>query len=92
MTFIQDFVVKVRDIVCCPDLANQPEAGMIILAMTLPSLHWMLDTGRAIGRRYPRHRASEFYRNPDRIEANVPVEFDVHSRLYRRELLARDTW
>ena len=44
------------------------------------SLFAALDiaTGRIIGECYPRHRASEFRRVLDRIEANVPADLDVH--------------
>ena len=35
-------------------------------------------TGRVIGHCYPRHRASEFRRFLDQIEANVPPDPDVH--------------
>jgi transposase len=44
------------------------------------SLFAALDiaTGRVIGECYPRHRASEFRRFLDRIEADVPGDLDVH--------------
>lgn len=44
------------------------------------SLFAALDiaTGRVIGKCYPRHRASEFRRFLDEIEANVPADLDVH--------------
>ena len=44
------------------------------------SLFAALDiaTGRVIGRCYPRHRAAEFRRFLDQVEANVPADFDVH--------------
>lgn len=44
------------------------------------SLFAALDiaTGRVIGKCYPRHRAKEFRRFLDEIEANVPKGFDVH--------------
>jgi transposase len=44
------------------------------------SLFAALDvaTGRVIGKCYPRHRASEFRRFLDEIEANVPRGLDVH--------------
>lgn len=44
------------------------------------SLFAALDvaTGRVIGECYPRHRASEFRRFLDRVEASVPPDLDVH--------------
>ncbi len=44
------------------------------------SLFAALDvaTGRVIGKCYPRHRAAEFRRFLDEIEANVPADLDVH--------------
>ena len=44
------------------------------------SLFAALDiaAGRVIGKCYPRHRASEFRRFLDEIEANVPADLDVH--------------
>ena len=44
------------------------------------SLFAALDiaTGRVIGRCYPRHRAAEFRRFLDEIEANVPRDLDIH--------------
>jgi transposase len=44
------------------------------------SLFAALDiaTGRVIGKCYPRHRAAEFRKFLDAIEANVPRELDVH--------------
>jgi len=44
------------------------------------SLFAALDvaTGRVIGTCYPRHRASEFRRFLDLIEANVPTDLNVH--------------
>ncbi len=44
------------------------------------SLFAALDiaTGHVIGRCYPRHRATEFRRFLDQIEANVPHDLDVH--------------
>ncbi len=44
------------------------------------SLFAALDiaTGRVIGKCYPRHRASEFRKFLDEIEANVPADLDVH--------------
>jgi transposase len=44
------------------------------------SLFAALDiaTGRVIGQCFPRHRASEFRRFLDEIEANVPEDLDVH--------------
>ncbi len=44
------------------------------------SLFAALDvaTGRVIGECYPRHRAAEFRRFLDTIEASVPGDFDVH--------------
>ena len=35
-------------------------------------------TGRVIGKCYPRHRATEFRKFLDEIEANVPSDIDVH--------------
>lgn len=50
------------------------------------SLFAALDvaTGRIIGECYPRHRAAEFRRFLDRIEANVPRELDVHLVMSRK--------
>jgi transposase len=44
------------------------------------SLFAALDiaTGRVIGKCFPRHRAIEFRRFLDEIEANVPSDLDVH--------------
>jgi transposase len=44
------------------------------------SLFAALDiaTGRVIGKCYPRHRAAEFRKFLDEIEANVPRDLDVH--------------
>lgn len=44
------------------------------------SLFAALDvaTGRVIGKCYPRHRATEFRRFLDEIEANVPTDLDIH--------------
>lgn len=44
------------------------------------SLFAALDiaTGRVIGKCYPRHRATEFRKFLDTIEANVPRDLDVH--------------
>jgi transposase len=44
------------------------------------SLFAALDiaTGHVIGKCYPRHRASEFRKFLDEIEANVPTDLDVH--------------
>ena len=44
------------------------------------SLFAALDiaTGRVIGKCYPRHRAREFRKFLDEIEANVPSDLDVH--------------
>ncbi|WP_428378057.1 IS630 family transposase [Lichenicoccus sp.] len=44
------------------------------------SLFAALDiaTGHVIGRCYPRHRAGEFRKFLDEIEANVPAQLDVH--------------
>ena len=44
------------------------------------SLFAALDiaTGRVIGKCYPRHRAAEFRKFLDEIEANVPADLDVH--------------
>src|SRR5216683_7427400 len=44
------------------------------------SLFAALDiaTGRVIGKCYPRHRATEFRKFLDEIEANVPRDLDIH--------------
>ena len=44
------------------------------------SLFAALDiaTGKVIGKCYPRHRATEFRKFLDEIEANVPADLDVH--------------
>jgi transposase len=44
------------------------------------SLFAALDiaTGRVIGKCFPRHRAAEFRRFLDEIEANVPADLDIH--------------
>ncbi len=44
------------------------------------SLFAALDiaTGRVIGKCYPRHRATEFRKFLDEIEANVPDDLDIH--------------
>jgi transposase len=44
------------------------------------SLFAALDiaTGKVIGKCYPRHRAAEFRKFLDEIEANVPADLDVH--------------
>lgn len=44
------------------------------------SLFAALDiaTGRVIGKCYPRHRASEFRKFLDEIEAKVPADLDIH--------------
>lgn len=46
----------------------------------ITSLFAALDvaTGRVIGECYPRHRATEFRRFLDKIEASVPDDLDVH--------------
>jgi transposase len=68
------------------------------------SLFAALDvaTGRVIGKCYPRHRAAEFRRFLDEIEANVPAGLDVHlvldnyathkTKLVRDWLLKRPRW
>ena len=68
------------------------------------SLFAALDivTGRIIGECYPRHRAAEFRRFLDRIEANVPADLDVHlvmdnyathkTKLIRDWLVKRPRW
>jgi len=68
------------------------------------SLFAALDiaTGRIIGECYPRHRAAEFRRFLDRIEANVPPGLDVHlvmdnyathkTKLIRDWLAKRPRW
>ena len=50
------------------------------------SLFAALDvaTGRVIGECHPRHRAAEFRRFLDRIEANVPRNLDVHLIMSRK--------
>jgi len=44
------------------------------------SLFAALDiaTGKVIGKCYPRHRAAEFRKFLDKVEANVPADLDVH--------------
>jgi transposase len=44
------------------------------------SLFAALDiaTGAVIGRLYPKHRSTEFRKFLDQIEANVPVDLDIH--------------
>jgi len=37
-----------------------------------------IATGHVIGKCYPRHRAAEFRKFLDEIEANVPADLDVH--------------
>jgi transposase len=68
------------------------------------SLFAALDiaTGRVMGKCYPRHRATEFRRFLDEIEANVPRDLDVHlvmdnyathkTPLIRAWLLRRPRW
>lgn len=68
------------------------------------SLFAALDiaTGQVIGKCYPRHRAAEFRRFLDEIEANVPRNLDVHlvmdnyathkTPLIRRWLARRPRW
>ena len=68
------------------------------------SLFAALDvaTGRVIGECYPRHRAAEFRRFLDRIEASVPSDLDIHlvmdnyathkTKLVRDWLLKRPRW
>ena len=68
------------------------------------SLFAALDvaTGRVIGKCYPRHRAAEFRRFLDEIEAAVPAALDVHlvmdnyathkTQLVRDWLLKRPRW
>ncbi len=68
------------------------------------SLFAALDvaTGRVIGECYPRHRAAEFRRFLDQIEANVPTDLDVHlvmdnyathkTKLIRDWLAKRPRW
>ena len=68
------------------------------------SLFAALDiaTGRVIGKCYPRHRAAEFRKFLDAIEANVPRDLDVHlvmdnyathkTELIRRWLARRPRW
>lgn len=68
------------------------------------SLFAALDvaTGRVIGECYPRHRATEFRRFLDRIEASVPADLDVHlvmdnyathkTQLIRDWLIKRPRW
>jgi transposase len=48
------------------------------------SLFAALDiaTGRVIGKCYPRHRAAEFRKFLDEIEANVPGDLEVHLVMY----------
>lgn len=68
------------------------------------SLFAALDiaTGKVIGKCYPRHRASEFRKFLDEIEANVPPDLDVHlvmdnyathkTTLIRQWLVKRPRW
>jgi len=68
------------------------------------SLFAALDiaTGRVIGQCYPRHRATEFRRFLDQIEAAVPADLDVHlvmdnyathkTKLVRDWLAKRPRW
>jgi transposase len=68
------------------------------------SLFAALDiaTGRVIGKCYPRHRAAEFRKFLDTIEANVPRDLDVHlvmdnyathkTPLIRNWLVRRPRW
>jgi transposase len=68
------------------------------------SLFAALDiaTGRVIGKCYPRHRAAEFRKFLDEIEANVPDDLDVHlvmdnyathkTPLIRKWLAKRPRW
>jgi transposase len=68
------------------------------------SLFAALDiaTGHVIGKCYPRHRAAEFRKFLDEIEANVPRDLDVHlvmdnyathkTPLIRRWLARRPRW
>ena len=68
------------------------------------SLFAALDiaTGRVIGKCYPRHRAAEFRKFLDEIEANVPDDLDVHlvmdnyathkTQLIRNWLAKRPRW
>jgi transposase len=46
----------------------------------ITSLFAALDiaTGRVIGKCFPRHRAAEFRKFLDEIEANVPADLDIH--------------
>ena len=68
------------------------------------SLFAALDiaTGRVIGKCYARHRATEFRKFLDQIEANVPADLDIHlvmdnyathkTPLIRNWLLKRPRW
>ncbi len=68
------------------------------------SLFAALDvaTGRVIGECYPRHRATEFRRFLDRIEANVPADLNIHlvmdnyathkTQMIRDWLMKRPRW
>jgi transposase len=68
------------------------------------SLFAALDvaTGAVIGRCYPKHRSSEFRKFLDQVEANVPVDLDVHlimdnyathkTKLIRDWLAKRPRW
>lgn len=68
------------------------------------SLFAALDiaTGKVIGKCYPRHRATEFRKFLDEIEANVPPDLDVHlvmdnyathkTPLIREWLVKRPRW
>jgi transposase len=68
------------------------------------SLFAALDiaTGKVIGKCYPRHRAAEFRKFLDKVEANVPADLDVHlvmdnyathkTKLIRDWLVKRPHW
>jgi transposase len=68
------------------------------------SLFAALDiaTGHVIGKCYPRHRATEFRKFLDEIEANLPADLDVHlvmdnyathkTKLIRDWLVKRPRW
>jgi DDE superfamily endonuclease len=61
-----------------------------------------IKTGTVIGRRLPRHRAAEFRRFLDAVEAAVPADLDVHvvvddagihkTRLVRDRFAERPRW
>jgi transposase len=88
-----DFVAKVRDvvglylappaqaIVLCVDEKSQIQAldrSQPMLPMRPGQAALDIATGRVIGKCFARHRATEFRKFLDAIEANVPRDLDVH--------------